>query len=162
MKESSTARNSGNTAKKTVFLDIMVIFSLFLVVLAFTYMVLNPGKKQSDIRNSQRNVDVSTIMQAVASYVDTTGYLPSAILLNRECANIGNEICKTGSNDCKNYVDLTEILGETGLTQIPVDTFRTSGNGTGYYIAHDGEGNVLVCAPLAERNIVITAKQFVY
>lgn len=162
MKGSGTAHNSKKIIKKPVFLDIMVYVSLLLVMVVFAYMVINPGKRQSDIRNSARNVDVSKIVRAVASYVDTTGSLPEAIPLNRDCANIGNEICKTGSSDCKNYIDLTEILGETGLTQMPVDTLRTSGNGTGYYIAHDGEGNILVCAPLAERNIDITAKQFVY
>jgi hypothetical protein len=131
-----------------------------LVIGGFAYMILNPGKMKSDIRNSSRNTDILSLMQYMEGYVKETGNIPDIIPLNRTCASIGNEICKTGISDCKGYVDLQKIIKNDTA---PVDTFRSNkGNGTGYYISHDGEGSILICAPLAERNVRIELKQFMY
>lgn len=159
MKGSTTA-NEVKKTKNNVFLDVLVFFSIFLVIGGFAYMILNPGKMKSDVRNSSRNTDILTIMQKMVGYVEETGNIPDMIPLNRTCASIGNEICKTGSSDCKGYIDLTKVVGNSTL---PVDTFRSNkGNGTGYYISHDGEGSIIICAPLSERNVKIELKQFMY
>lgn len=162
MKGSGTAHNSIAVARKRTFLDVLVIVSVFLVVGAFSYMVLNPGKQQSDIRNRKRGTEVANIARALAKYVETTGNIPSTIPLNRECASIGNEICKIEATDCKGYVDLSEVSRTVQFEEISVEAVRAEGNGTGYYISHDGEGSVLVCAPLAERNAKIQVKQFMF
>lgn len=162
MKGSPTANQVQKTIKRNLLLDGLVIFSIFLVVGGFAYMILNPGKMKSDIRNASRNTDILNIMQDMMAYVESTGNIPTMIPLNRTCASIGNEICKTGVADCKGYIDLTSALEYTKNKILPIDEFRASGNGTGYYISHDGEGSVLICAPLAERNVNITIKQFMY
>jgi hypothetical protein len=64
--------------------------------------------------------------------------------------------------DCTGMVKLNSLIEMGLLTRIPVDDLETSGNGSGYYISHDGDGNVMVCAPLAERGVEISLKQFVY
>jgi hypothetical protein len=161
MKGLLTANQVKKTAKNCALLDILVIFSILLILGAFAYMILNPSKKQSDMRNLKRNIDITTMMQLLATYVDTTGNIPNVIPLNRECASVGNEVCKTDASDCITYVDLSEVLGKE--TVLPVDELRDSSeNGTGYYISHDGEGSILICAPLAERNVNVTVKQFMY
>ncbi len=38
------------------------------------------------------------------------------------------------------------------LVVMPNDPLYVSVNGTGYFVSHDGEGIVTVCAPHAERN----------
>jgi len=162
MRGSTTAINTKNTAKRPVFLDIMVVFSIFLVIGAFAYMMLNPGKRQSDIRNAERNTEILSIMQAFSAYVKANGNIPSIIPLNKECASFGNEICSVDASDCKNYVDLTEVLKESELKAPPTDPSRAGGNGTGYYVSHNGEGSILLCAPSAERNVQITVKRFMY
>jgi hypothetical protein len=162
MKGLKAANQVQETAKSHVLLDALVIFSIFLVVVGFSYMILNPGKMKSDTRNSLRNTDILNIMQNMAAYVSTTGNIPDMIPLNRVCASIGNEICKTGVSDCKGYVDLTKALEFGKYKTLPIDEFRKKGNGTGYYISHDGEGSILICAPLAERNVNIELKQFMY
>jgi len=159
MKGSTTA-NEVKKTRNNVFLDVLVFFSIFLVIGGFAYMILNPGKMKSDVRNSSRNTDILTIMQKMVGYVEETGNIPDMIPLNRACASIGNEICKTGTSDCKGYVDLTKVVGKSIL---PVDIFRNNkGNGTGYYVSHDGEGSIIICAPLAERSVKIELKQFMY
>jgi len=161
MKGSITA-NEVKKTRNNVFLDVLVFFSIFLVIGGFAYMILNPGKMKSDVRNSSRNTDILNIMQSMVGYVEETGNIPEMIPLNRTCASIGNEICKTGITDCKGYVDLTKIISKKAGFTLPVDTFRSKGNGTGYYVSHDGEGSIIICAPLSERNVKIELKQFMY
>jgi len=156
---------AANEVKKTnkshVLLDVLVIASIFLVVGGFAYMILNPGKMKSDVRNSERSEEISSIMERMTNYVQTTGNIPAVIPLNRECASIGNEICRIETSDCNGYVDLSGVLiGEE--KELPVDPLRKEGNGSGYYISNDGQGNILVCAPLSERNVNIELKQFMY
>lgn len=162
MKGSKTANQVQKTTKGNVLLDILVVFSIFLVVGGFAYMILNPGKMKSDVRNSDRNTSILNIMQYMSAYVEATGNIPDIIPLNRECASIGNEICKAGVTDCKGYVDITKVLEFSKTKTLPIDTQRKTGNGTGYYVSHDGEGSIIVCAPLAERNVKIELKQFMY
>lgn len=162
MKGLPTANQVQKIIKRNLLLDGLVIFSIFLVVGGFAYMILNPGKMKSDVRNSERNAEILNIMDGMTAYAKATGNIPSMVPLNRTCASIGNEICKTGVSDCKGYVDLTSALEYTKNKTLPIDEFRTKGNGTGYYISHDGEGSILICAPLSERNVNITIKQFMY
>jgi hypothetical protein len=162
MKGSITANQVQKMIKRNLILDGLVIFSIFLVIGGFAYMILNPGKTKSDVRNSERNTKVLDIMENMEAYVKATGNIPEMIPLNRTCASIGNEICKTGASDCKGYVDLTKALEYAKNKVLPIDELRTGGNGNGYYISQDGEGSIIVCAPLAERNVNITLKQFMY
>ncbi len=148
--------------RRPLLLEALLGLSIFLVIGLGIYMTLNPHKDEAETRNSTRSQSIVAIAAAVKKYVDTTGNLPSEIPLNRECASIGNEICKANATDCTGYVKLSSLV-DTGLvTQIPTDQLRTSGNGSGYYVSHDGDGNIMVCAPLAERGVDISLKQFVY
>lgn len=162
MKKTAIPYDSKIPTMRVHYLNILLIIVMFLVVGAFAYMVLNPNKSQSEARNNIRTTDVSTIMKIMKTYVDTTGNIPSVIPFNRECASIGNEICKSNASNCNNYVKLDNFLKEVGMETIPVDPNRINGNGTGYYISNDGEGNLIVCAPLSERNVSISLKQFMY
>ncbi len=162
MKLVKTAKDKKSPSKKEVLLHIAVILMTFLVIGAFAYMISNPGKTQADTRNIERSSEISSIMEAVATYTRNTGNIPSVIPINRECASIGNEICRTGVTDCKNYVDLSEVTNGSDLKILPTDTTRDWGNGTGYYISNNGEGSVIICAPFAERNVNITLKQFMF
>lgn len=157
------APNPSVKESRPVIMEIFVFLAIVGMVGAIIYMVLNPHKNEEEARNSARSQGVVEIMKAVKSYVDETGNLPETIPLNRECASIGNEICIAGGSDCKGYVELTSLLVEGGfLTEVPQDNLRSNGRGSGFYISHDGDGNVVVCAPLAERNVDISLKQFVY
>lgn len=146
--------------KKNILTKIALFVTLLLVLGAFVYMVLNPEKRLSDARNSQRAENVALIMEAMANYVDTSGNIPENINLTDKCTSFGDEICRTGATDCSNYTDLSYLISES-FTTIPIDS-QVEGEGTGYYISQDGEGNVTVCAPYAERGVTILLEQFVY
>ncbi len=162
MKGFIKAPNPQKKEKRPILLEILLGFAICLVIGLGIYMTLNPQKNEEESRNSTRSQAIVEIAAAVKKYVDTTGNTPSEIPLNRECASIGNEICKLDATDCAGYVKLDSLTDSGLLSQIPVDGLRVSGNGSGYYISHDGDGNIMVCAPLAERGADISLKQFVY
>lgn len=145
------------SGKNSVYIRILLIISLLSVAAFIVFMIWNPLKGVEDKRNSQRNSDVVSILDAVATYTKANGKIPMVIPENENCATYGNEICKTGVSDCKNHVDLSAIM-----TSIPVDPARISATGTGYYISQDGQGNIIVCAPYAERNVNILTTRFAF
>ncbi len=152
--------------KNTLLIRIFFIICLLLVFAFVAYMIWNPEKENADGRNAQRNAAVASILEEMMVYTKLKGNLPDNIPLNRTCSSIGNEICKTGASSCKNLVDLSYIVKEQWdrslLSSLPVDPTKGSENGTGYYISQDGEGNLSVCAPYAERNVNILVTKFAF
>ena len=146
------------------FLDFLVILSAFLVIAFLGYLVLNPDKQGADERNMHRSADIASILTSISNYVNTTGEIPEAIPVNKECVAIGNEICKIGPYNCKGLVDLSFLVDSDNskLTSLPTDPVNKSVNGTGYYISYDGAGNVTICAPYAERNVNISFTRLVF
>lgn len=160
-------KNSKDSVKKGFsILDFLVILSAFFVIAFLGYLVLNPSKQGAEERNLHRSADLSTILTSVLNYASKKGDIPESIPLNRECVAVGNEICRIGPYNCKGLVDLAFLADDTEdpvkVLTLPVDPANKSVNGTGYYISHDGEGNITVCAPYAERNVEISFTKFVF
>lgn len=175
MQEFLTAQNSGlNLApQKTIpiakekgftFLDVLIILSALFVVGLLGYLVINPNKESSDIRNVYRSADISSILTSITAYVSKHGDIPEQIPYATTCVTHGNEICKTGPYDCTDLVDLaflnTADSGDSFST--PVDPLNRTINGTGYYIYHNGQGSITVCAPYAERGVEISFSKYIY
>ena len=147
-------------------LDFFVIIAAFFVIAFLGYLVLNPDKEGSDQRNVYRSADISSILTSVTEHIKDIGEIPDSIPFSDKCVAFGNEICKSGPYDCGGLVDLSfltasqEGVGE--VKSIPVDSASKSVNGTGYYISQDGQGNVTICAPYAERNVEIAFTEYVF
>jgi carbon monoxide dehydrogenase subunit G len=148
------------------FLDFLVIICAFLVIAFLGYLVLNPEKEGADKRNIHRSADISSILTSVSKYVLDNKGVPESIPTTKECVSVGNEICRMGPYDCTGLVDLSflnkESNGEESISSIPSDPSSKSVNGTGYYISYDGQGNITICAPYAERNVDISFTKFVF
>jgi hypothetical protein len=147
-------------------LDFFVILSAFFVIGFLGYLVLNPQKEGSDERNIHRSADISSILTSITNYIQTTDEIPDVIPTNKECLAVGNEICKIGPYDCKGLVDLSFLASDGdeswNVISLPTDPSAKSVNGTGYYISQDGQGNITICAPYAERNVEISFSKFVF
>lgn len=147
------------------FLDFLVIISALFVVGFLGYLFINPDKEGSDTRNIRRTADISSLLTSIYSYVQETGEVPTEIPTSDECVKVGHEICKAGPYDCTGLVNLSEMSEGEDIQQIislPIDPENKTINGTGYFIAHDGAGQVTICAPYAERNISISFTKYVY
>ncbi len=160
--QSSTQKGKGGFP----LLNFFLIISAFFVVAFLAYLVLNPEKKGADERNTHRSTDISSILTLVSNHIGEAGEIPESIPVNKECVATENEICKSGMDDCSGLVNLSflDTFGEgtEEIAGLPVDPASKSVNGTGYYISQDGQGNVTVCAPYAERNAEISFTEFVF
>lgn len=161
--------NTGSNGKKVSsegfsFLDFFVIISAFFVIAFLGYLVLNPDKQGADERNVHRSADISSILTSLSNHINSTGEIPDNIPVNKECVAVGNEICKIGPYNCKGLVDLSFLAdpAKENVLSLPSDPVSKSVNGTGYYISQDGQGNVTVCAPYAERNVQISFTKYVF
>jgi hypothetical protein len=147
-------------------LDFLVIISAFFVIGFLGYLVLNPQKEGADERNIHRSADIASILTSMSNHIKESGEIPDVIPVNNQCLAVGNEICKIGPYDCNGLVDLSFLsnsASENGsILSVPVDPSSKSVNGTGYYISQDGQGNITICAPYAERNVDISFSKFVF
>ena len=102
-------------------------------------------------RNSQRQADISVIINAVYQYsIDNNGDYPPAITTKPTA------ICKTNAK-CDSLVDLSVLTkNEKYLVALPIDPKATGQYSTGYEISKDKNGRVTVSAPLAEAGKKIT------
>jgi type IV pilus assembly protein PilA len=141
-------------------IEILLVVALIAILAGIVILAINPGKQIQDTNNSQRRVDVRTIMDAIYQYAtDNDGDLPSNIgQAGSTCGAQSNlqEICKTGGS-CSNLVDVNVLTtNATYLTSIPTDPTGATSNGTGYYAVLTSNGRVTVCAPSAQQSETIS------
>jgi len=139
-------------------LEILLVVAAIAILAGIVIIAINPGKQLGDTRNAQRRSDVTTILNAVYQYsVDNNGSLPAAVPTDATCSTATNEICKTGAASCTGLIDMPELtLAQKYLVSLPNDPNGSSTNGTGYFVAKNANGRVVVCAPSAEQGATIS------
>lgn len=144
-------------------MEIILFLGVAAVLVGIFFLAVNPTKQLGDARNSQRRLDVLTILNAVYQYsADNNGVFPAVIdETNLICVVDTNQICQDGG-DCHGLINLYNdlvIASSTYLKAIPKDPAVTSsaGGGSGYYISKQkATGRITVCAPKAENDMVIS------
>jgi len=139
-------------------LEVLLIIAILAVLAGVVIIALNPGKQVGETRNSQRQADVTTILNAIYQYsLDNNGTLPSGI------TGKATEICATGSSKCSGLVDLSSITTNSKyVTSMPKDpqcNTTCANNGTGYKVSKDSSNRVTVTAPAAEQGKRINASR---
>jgi len=136
-------------------LEVLLVVAIIAILAGIVIIAINPGKNLGDTRNSQRQADVTTILNGVYQYsLDNNGALPTGI------TTTATEVCATGSASCTSLVDLS-VLTTNGkyLVSIPKDpqcSTTCATNGTGYKISKDANGRITVVAPSAEQGKTIS------
>lgn len=130
-----------------------MVMGIIALLAAIVITAINPSKQLANTRNSARQSDANTIVNAVYQYAIDTGKIPSTITAT------DTPICKSTvdpiPSDCVNL----RMLTGTYLAGIPVDPLVPAGSGwTGYYIVKDAiYGRVSVTARKAEYGATIDA-----
>ena len=143
------------------------LFEIILSILAvgilagIVLIAIRPTSQLSDARNNERNVDLSSILNAIYQYTLGNGGIVPANLTTTTCSLAVNEVCKTGiaTTTCasNNLVDLS-LLTNNGkyIPSIPIDPMGgEQANGTGYHVVKTTGNKIEVCAPKAENGATI-------
>jgi prepilin-type N-terminal cleavage/methylation domain-containing protein len=109
-----------------VLMVVMAISILFIII----FWALDPVRKLANTRNTQRIMDMDTILKAVYQYsIDHDGSFPFSISKDEK------EICQTGFSSCEGGIDLSVLTDERiYLYKIPVDPKVKALDRTGYAI----------------------------
>jgi prepilin-type N-terminal cleavage/methylation domain-containing protein len=147
--------NKRTNEKGFTLLEVLLVVAIISILAGIVIIAINPGKQLGDSRNTQRQADVSTILNAVYQYsVDNNGVLPAGITAT------ATEACATGGTPCTGLIDLTALTtAEKYLTSLPKDPQCPTGctaGGVGYRILKSTNGRITVSAPGAEQGKTIS------
>lgn len=138
--------------KAFTLLEILLVVAAIAILAGIVILAINPTKQLGDTRNSQRRIDVNTILNAVYQYaIDNNGTLPADVTTTAE------QICKdntVASTSCTWLGILTD--SEKYLVSLPVDPSGAGAIGNGYTILQTANGRITVSAPAAEQSAVIS------
>ncbi len=134
-------------------IEVLLVVAIIAILAGIVILAINPNKQLGDTRNSQRQSDINTILNATYQYgVDNQGNLPTGI------TTTPTDICSTGAASCSGLVDLT-VLTTNGkyVVAIPKDPKTGTTTDTHYQISIDANNRVTVSAPDAEQGKTISA-----
>jgi type IV pilus assembly protein PilA len=150
------------TQKGFTLIEILLVIALIAILATITIVALNPSRQMSQGKNATRVSNLNTILNAVGQYtLDNKGQLPDSIpTANDGCSGVNADfaICQTSSTCSTSGVDL-RMLTDNGkyLVSIPIDPIAIPGDdSTGYNIVKTDNGRIIVCAPDAELDEIIT------
>lgn len=145
-------------------LEVLLVVAIIAILAGIVIIAINPGKNLGDTRNSQRSADVNTIINGVYQYsLDNNGGLPP-VGTGVAISTTAIEICATNAPSCTGLIDLSPLTAAGKyLVSIPKDPQCGTGtvcatNGTGYKIAKDANGRLIVNAPSAEGKTISVTK----
>ncbi len=135
-------------------IEILVVIALIAVLATITIIAINPAKNFADARNTQRNSDVNTILNAVTQYTSEQGHTLAGLGTIPACtatpAHIG-----TGTGN----VNLGATLVDEYIVAVPKDPTTGTDADTNYTICQTPGNRVEISAPGAENAVVITVKR---
>lgn len=134
-------------------LEILLAVAALVILASIVILAINPTKQLADTRNSQRWVDVNTILNGVYQYaIDNEGALPGGTTIDETEKNICRYGASITSGVCE--VSLDDLVPEY-LVSIPFDP-KSITSSTGYTISTSTTANrVKITAPAAEQGKTI-------
>ena len=126
-------------------IEILVVIGLIAILAAIVLIAINPGRQFAQARNSQRESNVNTILNAVGQdLADNKGVFGGVCgaLLPIPTARKSVDDAAGGPG-----INLSCLAPTYIASSIPRDPTQAAGADTGYAIAVDATGRVTVCAP---------------
>jgi prepilin-type N-terminal cleavage/methylation domain-containing protein len=161
----SIKKSKLNTQKGFTLLEILLVVAAIAILAGIVIVALNPGKQLGDTRNSQRSVDVNTIINAVYQYsIDNNGNFPSGIDSIAGSSQVlgtsgsGLDSTCTATTTLAAGVDMSSDLVPTYVVGIVTDPTTGTDANTDYYINKLSNGRLTVgaCDPEQGKTIEVT------
>ena len=128
-------------------IELLVVIGILATLLAITLIAINPARQFSQANNTQRNSNVSTILNAVHQYAaDNRGALPAGITTTvQTIADTGADIC---ADVITRYIAALPVDPSLGGASVII---CTAAYNTGYTVVRSvTDGRITVAAPMAE------------
>lgn len=137
-----TSKNKGFTL-----IEILVVIGIIAVLAAIVIIAINPARQFAQARNSQRQSNINTILNAIGQNIaDNKGTFTCG----------GSPKYFVGSTTIGvSGTDLTSCLVPTYIASgIPQDPSGGSANDTKYQISTTSTNNIMICAPLSAETSI--------
>lgn len=134
-------------------MELLVVIGIIAILASIVVVAINPSRQFAQSRNTQRESNVSTILNAIGQNVaDNKGIF--------ECGTVIIPTTKTNIGSGVGNVNLADCLVPTYIpSALPFDPEGGSGADTLYTVQTDSLGRFTVCAPNhAEAPIVGSAE----
>jgi prepilin-type N-terminal cleavage/methylation domain-containing protein len=145
-------------------LEILLVVGIISLLAGIVIVAINPGRQLAQVRNTQRQANLTEINKAIQQYYIDKGFYPASTTLTTTLT----EICATGASSspaagftCTSLINLSELV-PTYMVSMPADpagasstlslipTAYANSNGTGYKVAKNSANKIALSAPLAE------------
>ncbi|OIO07957.1 hypothetical protein AUJ35_01240 [Candidatus Falkowbacteria bacterium CG1_02_41_21] len=140
--------------KAFTLLEILLVAAAIAILAGIVILAINPSKQLADTRNSQRRIDVNTILNAVYQYaIDNNGNLPATI-----AATTTYGICRTNPTATTTCTDLSVLTtDEKYLVSMPIDPLgAVNTDDINYRVIKTVNNRVTVWANAPEQGVTIS------
>lgn len=147
-----------NSSKGFTLIEILIVIGIIAILAAIVIVAINPAKQFAQARNTQRESNINTILNAVGQRIaDNKGVFDGTFTIDGNTYNCPalptTTKTITDTNDA-DEVDLNCLFPTYIPAQIPVDPdggswTSTTTYDTNYTIQANDAGRVTVCAPNA-------------
>jgi len=146
-------------------IELLIVIAIIAIIAAVVFIALDPLTRFQDARDSSRWSDVSAVLSAVKiDQIDNGGTYVAAIsgvdngTYQIGTAGSGCDSGCTATTTAAACVDLTALVTEGYMGDVPVDPSTGASTETGYYLYKSGTGIVTVgaCVPEGDSAISIS------
>ena len=146
--------NSGlkDSTKGFTLIEILVVIGLIAILAAIVLIAINPARQFAQARNSQRESNINTILNAIGQNLADNKGIFTCTSIGTAIGTATTSVGTASGNSNLNCLVPTYIPGN-----LPMDPSTGTGADTAYDISVDAAGRYLICAPGHAEAAVPTA-----